>query len=199
MLRIDAAVLSFLFDCAMYRAMPRLFRRILVPHDFSEHASAALRVAADLAGAHRGRITVVHALAPFYSGAAFPTQVEIAWVPSAELLSELRVRLAARVQKTLGSRARGVVCRTVMGDPATAIIDAARGCDSIVMATLGRTGLAHLVMGSVAEKVVRHSPVPVLTIRPTAARAGARGRRGRRTSTPARSARRPRARAARRR
>ena len=167
----------------MYRTMTRLFRRILVPHDFSDHATAALRVAADLAAEHRGRITVVHALAPFYSGAAFPTQVEIAWVPSAELLSELRVRMAALVQKTLGSRARGVVCRTVMGDPATAIIDAAGGCDSIVMATLGRTGLAHLVMGSVAEKVVRHAPVPVLTIRPTAGRAGGRSRRGRRTST----------------
>jgi nucleotide-binding universal stress UspA family protein len=42
--------------------------------------------------------------------------------------------------------------------------------DVIVMATTGRTGLSHLLIGSVAEKVVRHSPVPVLTLRPEAVR-----------------------------
>jgi len=47
------------------------------------------------------------------------------------------------------------------------ILAAARGADSIIMATHGRTGLDHILIGSIAEKVVRHSPVPVLTIRPT--------------------------------
>jgi nucleotide-binding universal stress UspA family protein len=53
-----------------------------------------------------------------------------------------------------------------MGNPLQCILAAARDVDSIVMATVGRTGLAHFLIGSVAEKVVRHSPVPVLTIRP---------------------------------
>ena len=49
--------------------------------------------------------------------------------------------------------------------PAALDPELARDVDSIVMATAGRTGLAHMVIGSVAEKVVRHAPVPVLTVR----------------------------------
>jgi nucleotide-binding universal stress UspA family protein len=54
-------------------------------------------------------------------------------------------------------------------------VDAARGADLIVMSTMGRTGLSHLLVGSVAEKVVRHAPVPVLTLRPAGARKARRG------------------------
>jgi nucleotide-binding universal stress UspA family protein len=69
----------------------------------------------------------------------------------------------------------------VLGHPVERILDAARRADTIVMATAGRSGLAHLVIGSVAERVVRHAPVPVLTIRPAARRRGgaSRGRRAR--------------------
>ncbi|TMB48311.1 MAG: universal stress protein [Deltaproteobacteria bacterium] len=81
-----------------------------------------------------------------------------------------------------GARAPRTRCRVVLGDPLQRILAAARDADSIVIATAGRTGLSHLLIGSVAEKVVRHAPVPVLTIRPPAKR---------RTSTgPARAARR---------
>ena len=55
--------------------------------------------------------------------------------------------------------------RGEIGDASPRIIDAARRADSIVMATSGRTGLAHFLIGSVAEKVVRHAAVPVLTMR----------------------------------
>jgi universal stress protein A len=146
--------------------MAHLFRRILVPHDFSDHANDALRVAAELAKEHRGRLTVLHVLGPFYTGSGFPTELEVAWTPPPELLANLRERLEAVVKRVLGRRARGVVCQAVMGDPMYAIVDAARQHDSIVMSTLGRTGLSHLLIGSVAEKVVRHAPVPVLTIVP---------------------------------
>jgi len=57
----------------------------------------------------------------------------------------------------------------VLGDPLQRILAAARDADSIVIATAGRTGLSHLLIGSV-EKVVRHASVPVLTIRPPAKR-----------------------------
>jgi nucleotide-binding universal stress UspA family protein len=70
--------------------------------------------------------------------------------------------------------------RVVMGDPVDRILDAACAVDSIVMATSGRTGLSRLLIGSVAERVVRHAPVPVLALRPGATRKKTRPRRKKR-------------------
>jgi nucleotide-binding universal stress UspA family protein len=159
--------------------MTRLFRRILVPHDFSDHATAALRVAADLASAHHGKLTVLHVLAPFYTGPGFPPAAEIASLSSAELVADLQTDLERRVATVLRGRTRGVTCRAVAGDPAAAIVKVARDHDSIVMATLGRTGMRRMLVGSVAEKVVRLSPVPVLTIHAGVARTRRSAQRGR--------------------
>ncbi len=159
--------------------MMQVFRRILVPHDFSDAATAALEVAADLAALHRGTLTVVHAIAPVYPVSTFAGAGEMpVWVPPADLRADARKRLDAEVARVVGKRVANVTCRVVIGDPYHCILQAARAADSIVMATLGRTGLAHLVIGSVAEKIVRHSPVPVLTLRPSASRSALRRRRG---------------------
>jgi nucleotide-binding universal stress UspA family protein len=151
--------------------MVNLFRRILVPHDFSEHATGALRVAAELAATHRGRVLVLHAITPFNPVGAFPAAEEMVWVPPADMLKQEQRRLEALVAKTMRTR-RAVKAdvRVEIGDPFQRIVDAARRCDVIVMATAGRTGLSHLLIGSVAEKVVRHAPIPVLTLRPAATR-----------------------------
>ena len=161
--------------------MANLFRRILVPHDFSESASEALVVAAELAAVHGGHVTVLHVLAPFYTGIGFPTPAEIAWTPPKEMEGDLRRQLEQLVKRKLGARAGLATCRATLGDPLQAILTAAKRADVIVMGTLGRTGLSHLLMGSVAEKVVRHSTVPVLTVRPARARRrGAKARRAKR-------------------
>lgn len=144
--------------------MRKLFQRILVPHDFSPMASHALVVAADLAAKHGGRVTVLHVLTPFYTGPGYPTQDEIAWTPTAEIVESRRIHLEQIVRRVLGTQARGVTCRAVTGEAVPAILDAARRADTIVMSTLGRSGLAHLLIGSVAAKVVQHSAVPVLTV-----------------------------------
>jgi nucleotide-binding universal stress UspA family protein len=148
------------------RSTTTLFRRILVPHDFSAPSSHALDIAADLAAKHGGKITVLHVLTPFYSGPGYPTPTEIAWTPPEDIAAERREHLERLVRERLGPRARRVTCAVATGEAVPAILDAARAADVIVMATLGRTGLGHLLIGSVAEKVVRHAPVPVLTIRP---------------------------------
>jgi nucleotide-binding universal stress UspA family protein len=160
--------------------MARLFRRILVPHDFSDYATGALKVAAELAAPVRGRLIVLHVLTPFYSGPGFPTQSEIAWLPSVELVRNLRERLEALVARALPRTRLRIECRVEVGNPLSRILQAARDVDSIVMATLGRTGLSHLMLGSVAEKVVRHAPVPLLTVRTRAVRRSTR--RTRRTA-----------------
>ena len=162
--------------------MRTLFRKILVPHDLSEHASRALALAAELARVHRGELTVLHVIAPYQPVLGFPEGVT--WnLREEDIITSARRSLEEMVAGSLkGARAPRVRCRVVLGDPLQRILAAARDADSIVIATAGRTGLSHLLIGSVAEKVVRHASVPVLTIRPPAKR---------RTSTgPARAARR---------
>ncbi len=165
--------------------MTPLFRRILVPYDFSTAATKALEIAIELASGARGRIVVLHAIAEFTPVAAFPAAGEMVWIPPDNLEKNVRQQLETAVAKSVGRRHVPVDCRVEIGDPFQRIIDAARGAESIVMGTVGRTGLTHLLIGSVAEKVVRHSPVPVLTIRPDAAeRMRRRTARAHRGSTP---------------
>jgi nucleotide-binding universal stress UspA family protein len=156
-----------------------LFRRILVPHDFSDAADRALREAAALARETGGRLHVLYVQAPFY----VPIHVPLGSIPDAASLTPDQTRaLERRVRKVLGSTAPPVSVAVEVAQPAEAILAEARHADSIVMATSGRTGLPHLMLGSVAERVVRHAPVPVLTIRvPPKARA-----RTKRTATRAR-------------
>jgi nucleotide-binding universal stress UspA family protein len=166
-----------------------LFRRILVPHDFSAHADRALAVAAELARAHHGRLVVLNVIPPYQPVVGVPG--EMMWVPPPPPVELERRRLERTVARVLGRRSPPrATCRVVVADPFRAIVDAARDADAVVMATAGRTGLSHLVIGSVAEKVVRHSPVPVLTIRPRVAVAGARRRGARRRGAATRAARR---------
>jgi nucleotide-binding universal stress UspA family protein len=155
--------------------MAKLFRRILVPHDFSDHATRALEVAAELAATHGGKVTVLHVVTPVYAGLGF-TEADIGWNPPARTLREIQTHLEAIVKRAIGRRAAGVVCRIAIGYPVEAILNAARRADVIVIATMGRSGLSHLLIGSVAENVVRHAPVPVLTIR-ARRRTGKRPRR----------------------
>jgi len=137
-----------------------LFRKILVPFDFSTPATQALRAAVDLAAARKGRLLVLHAIPPYYPAGEGPP-----WFPPDDVIAADRRRLAAIAKKAAGRRVK-VAAQVVVGNPYEEILRAARGMDAIVMATHGRSGLAHLVIGSVAEKVVRHATVPVLTIRP---------------------------------
>ena len=114
---------------------------------------------------------------PFHPVTGLPEE-GIAWLPETDVMTAEQRRLEALVARTVPRRsARRVQCKVVIGDPFRRITHAARDVDSIVMATAGRTGLAHLVIGSVAEKVVRHAPVPVLTLRAEGAGAKARTRR----------------------
>jgi universal stress protein A len=157
--------------------MPTRFRRILVPHDYSTTATHALRIAADLAEVHDGTVIVLHVLTPLYGGPGYPTRAEIEWTPPAQLRRERERHLATLVRATLGPKAKRVTCRVAIGEAVPAILAAAKRVDLIVLTTLGRTGLARVLLGSVAERIVRHSPVPVLTVRAPAPR-----RRGQRAA-----------------
>lgn len=140
-----------------------LFRRILVPHDFSDEADQALRLAGQLAAGGGGKIAVLHVIEPYYGPADL---TYAAMVPPPEsLVPEQRRDLEQRVRKVLGAKAPRFTVEVTVGHPANEIVRASEKADTVVMATMGRTGLGHLLIGSVAEKVVRHATVPVLTIR----------------------------------
>jgi nucleotide-binding universal stress UspA family protein len=72
--------------------------------------------------------------------------------------------LGERVRRVLGPTPPPTSISVEIGVPFRCILEAAKEADAIVMATHGRTGLRHLVMGSVAERVLRLSPIPVLTV-----------------------------------
>lgn len=155
------------------------FRRILVPHDFSPAADHALRQAAALARGAGGRLRVLHVLEPMYLPINVPPQ---AMPDPAAFLPQQQAALERHVRKVLGTGAPRCTVEVVIGQPTATILDRARRADSIVMSTHGRTGLTHLLLGSVAERVVRASPIPVLTVRPRSRARRPRAGRARRAA-----------------
>src|SRR5262249_23051394 len=152
-------------------ATKSLFRHILVPHDFSDQATLALQTAGRLAKEHGGELTLLPVTVPLY----MPADVPFGMPSPGDLVPEQRQQLERLVTKTLGASRPPVTVQVVIGEASQCIIDAGRRTDSIVMATSGRTGVAHFLIGSVAERVVRHATVPVLTLRvPTRKRRGGR-------------------------
>jgi universal stress protein A len=144
-----------------------MFTCILVPTDFSEPSEAALEYARGLAGTFGASLLVLHVFdAPVMAGAMSPEGF-IAESPEvlARLFEDARSRLQRRV--TAADRHHyGAKTEIVTGASADCIVNYARdrGIDLIVMGTHGRSGLAHLLVGSVAEKVVRAAPCPVMTV-----------------------------------
>jgi nucleotide-binding universal stress UspA family protein len=143
-------------------------QRILVPTDFSDCSTIALRYGAALAERFGSEVHIVHvvqdlvALAP-EPGLSFP--------PPGEYLQELQSSAERSLERLPGegvALAGPVTRRVLQGPPFVELIRYAReqDIDLIVMGTHGRSGLAHVLLGSVAERVVRKAPCPVLTVRP---------------------------------
>src|SRR5262249_10169380 len=142
-------------------------RRILVPTDFSDSARDALRYAAGLSAKFESEIVLMHVLqdlALVLPDAMPPTPVAL---PDMEGLAQaVRLELGEMVKsEKLDRRVSKTEVR--VGSPVNEIEEFAKEirADLIVMGTHGRTGLSHLFLGSVAERIVRHAPCPVLTVR----------------------------------
>lgn len=144
-------------------------RKILVPVDFSESSRAALAYAAELAQRFGATIDLVHVWQA-------PTFIPTATLPEVPNVDANIVNLVrknaedATAHALADAKKQGLPvenARCEPGVPARGIVDIAKadGYDLIVIGTHGRTGLSHAMMGSVAEKVVRLAPCPVLTVR----------------------------------
>jgi universal stress protein A len=142
-------------------------QKILLPTDFSNYSAAATKYACELATRFDAELYLLHTLeahlasAPeFEMGLALPKYLKESRAAAEKSL--------AGVLDTKWSAGRTVIHAVVEGSPKVEIVRYARKeiIDLIVLATHGRTGLAHVIMGSVAETVVRTAPCPVLTVRP---------------------------------
>ena len=140
--------------------------RILIPTDFSEPAAAALKWAETLAREFNGRLILLHVVPEPY---AYPWGSEISAMPLTDILAQTEKetdeqlrQIAAGIQLPSGP----VTTRVVIGSPVEQILEtvAAEQIDLIVLGTHGRGMVGHLLLGSVVERVVRRSPVPVLTV-----------------------------------
>jgi nucleotide-binding universal stress UspA family protein len=141
---------------------------VLVPTDFSASAEQALDYAIRLAGTLKARLTVLHVMQP----------VPMAGIDMAVALPETYVQeMEEAVQGSMEDAwarvtAAGLAAERVVlyGVPFQEIVEAAkaRQVDLIVMGTHGRTGLMHVLLGSIAERVVRLAPCSVLVVRPVA-------------------------------
>jgi nucleotide-binding universal stress UspA family protein len=141
-------------------------RKILVPFDFSPHSREATRWAVDLAQRHDASVTLAHVSQPI----AFPPGPDGSSILTVDALAEAPRELAAALERARAEvEAEGVRAESCVldGSPAAEIIELARarGFDLVVMGTHGRGWIAHALLGSVAEKVVRKAPCPVLTVR----------------------------------
>jgi len=148
-------------------------KRLLVPTDFSAASSAAVRYAIDLATDLGATIHMLHVIEEWELTAR---HLEALCVE----LPGLRERVIEEAADRLRTMAAGlgtalpIVTEVREGRPADVIVDVLRAnaFDLIVMGTRGRTGVSHAVLGSVAERVLRTAPCPVLTVRTGSSSAG---------------------------
>ncbi len=142
------------------------FNLVVVPTDFSDHSLRALPYAVGFAEQFGARLALVYVLEPSLQLS------DIAWVGvderavDADHMSHARASLDHLARERVPDE---IACEThvLHGHPVDAIVEFASesGADLIVMATHGRSGLSHVLMGSIAENVVRRAPCPVLTLK----------------------------------
>jgi universal stress protein A len=142
--------------------LAKLFRNILCPIDFDVNSPAALVFAGQIAQETGARIYLLHVV---------PWTVAAVPIDASQVLAELKQSATTRLQhlakEKLNGRVANEVVVTVATNPGAEVVRIAREwkADVVIMVTHGRKGLSHFVLGSVAERVVRESPCPVLTLR----------------------------------
>ena len=141
-----------------------IYDRILVPTDGSDEMARVVEHAIDLAIAHDAAIDAVYVInSASYAG----LPMESSWEGIDEMLREDAEEAVAAVRDAGDARGVPVTATILEGSPSRKIVEFAEReeCDLVVMGTHGRGGIDRLLLGSVAEKVVRASNVPVLTVR----------------------------------
>ena len=141
--------------------------RILVPVDFSTHADRAFEFALSLARSFHAYVELLHVVEDPFAAGGWGSEVYLSDIDGLRerAIADASTRLDD-IRAALSAQDVPVVVTVRMGRPAQTIVDYAQAvhADLIVMGTHGRTGFAHLFVGSVAERVVRAAACPVLTV-----------------------------------
>ena len=143
-------------------------KRILWPTDFSPLSLHGARYARAFRETYKAELHVVHVLAPPMTpdvSVALPAETSADYAED-ELLNACRQRLVELVTTEFGS-ADDVMCDVFFGNSWSAICSYAEQSeiDLVIVATHGRTGLRHVLIGSTAERIVQHAPCPVLVVK----------------------------------
>ena len=143
--------------------MSNPFRRVLCALDLGPASQMTIEMARQIAEADGGSVIFLHVVPMPVEAMGQPLMVE----PLAGAEQDARRQLE---RLAIESHSPQYEVEVVTGDPAASIIEAAKehAADLIVLATHGRTGLSHFIVGSVCERVVRESSIPVLTVRAAA-------------------------------
>jgi nucleotide-binding universal stress UspA family protein len=143
---------------------PTAIRRILVPVDFSPYSRDALRTARAMASLVGATVDAVHVVEETLHPAFYVGGVRSIYDIAPDIEEKATAKLEEFLAETPGA-ADDETARVLFGKPSACIAEEAEDADLVVMSTHGRTGLDRFLLGSVAERVVRHAPCPVLTVK----------------------------------
>ncbi len=145
--------------------------KILMPTDFSDFSKHALKYAESFASQYRAKLYLLHVISDIPDFSAFYLKhFPLENINEEEICREVENRVRSEMERLISEDIKEnieVEPAVVVGVPSLEIINFAKekSIDLIVIATHGRTGLKHVLFGSTAEKVVRGSPCPVMTVR----------------------------------
>ncbi len=151
--------------------MPTI-KKILVPTDLSELSEVGVRYALEMAASQGAEVVVFH-VAHFRDVVrqrGYETSLQVHYETVEELLDDCKQRVAKFLQERFSDLTQKVKVQedADFGDAYESIVKKAEeeGVDMIIMSTHGRTGVSHMLIGSVTEQVVRRASCPVLSVRP---------------------------------
>lgn len=140
--------------------------RILIPVDFSEYSKMALDYSIEFSKKFNSELILIYVIEPI----VYPSDFGLGQIPINQVDFEIQSKAESELKKLVEEKVPSELKASYVvktGKPFLEIISAAKeyDCDLIIIATHGHTGIEHILFGSTAEKVVRKSPVPVLTVR----------------------------------
>lgn len=142
---------------------PVAIGEILVPVDFSDHSREALRYALDFAQRFGSKVALIHVI----EQVVYPGDWVFAPVTVPQFVESQSDDFVSRLREFAGAAGDAIIPVVKVGRPWQQVVEVAnkRKSSMIITATHGYTGLKHVLLGSVAEKIVQHAHCPVLTIR----------------------------------